>query len=109
MGLAVSGICAADASQALQAFVVQFPQRDGADWWSLSSASITGSVLSFVPVRNNSTRPTQSVMLQACDDVTPVFDPVAAGGIFALFFVSVVTTWLVSNNIGLILEAIKKW
>lgn len=37
------------------------------------------------------------------------FDPVLAGGVFAFFFVGVAGTWLLSQNIGLILSAIKKW
>lgn len=37
------------------------------------------------------------------------FDPVIAGGVFALFFASVVGAYLLSKSIGLILEAIKNW
>ena len=37
------------------------------------------------------------------------FDPVVAGSIFAIFFVGVVGSFLLAKNIGLIIEAIKRW
>ena len=45
---------------------------------------------------------------QVIQPVEP-FDPVVAGGFFAVAFVGVLGTWILSKNIGLILEAIKKW
>lgn len=37
------------------------------------------------------------------------FDPLVAGSIFAIFFIGVVGSFLVAKNIGLILEAIRRW
>jgi len=37
------------------------------------------------------------------------FDPAIAASIFAIFFVGVVGSFLLAKNIGLILEAIKRW
>lgn len=39
----------------------------------------------------------------------PVFDPAVGGSFFAVAFIGVLGTWILSQNIGLILEAIKKW
>jgi hypothetical protein len=43
--------------------------------------------------------------------IAPVepFDPVVAGGFFAVAFAGVLGTWILSQNIGLILEAVRKW
>lgn len=43
--------------------------------------------------------------------IAPVeeFDPVVGGSVFIFFFASVVMLWFAAKNIGLILEAIKRW
>lgn len=43
--------------------------------------------------------------------IAPVeaFDPVVGGQVFALFFASVVVLWILARNLGLILEAVKRW
>ena len=55
-------------------------------------------------------RKTGTLQLATCSTIdAPVFDPVAAGGVFAFFFLGVAGTWYLSQNLGLILEAVKKW
>lgn len=113
---AYNGQCYATCAEAHQAFIKQFPYLDGMGFLSYVSSSVNASCvltysLNHRPWTTNTlSSRTGTATLPACStpDITP-FDPVAAGALFAFFFASVVSLWLVSKNIGLILEAIKKW
>lgn len=115
MPFAYAGRCYETEGDVLVAFRESFPKWGDVHVTTHVSSSVNVSgVLSYSvqtrPITSNtvSTR-TGSFQLVTCVDVEPVFDPVQAGGIFVFFFVGVASTWYISENIGLILQAIKKW
>lgn len=117
MGYQVGQFCYVDTITALDAFRETFPLIDGNGLVSHVSSSITvgGQVSYSVAQRawssNTLNSRTGTIQLVACTDVDApsAFDPAVAGSIFAVFFIGVVGTYLLSANIGLILEGIKKW
>ncbi len=116
MQLGYSGQCYATNADALAAFQKSFPVWGDINVTAHVSSSInasglvTYSVLSRPIASNTVSSRTGTLQLAACSPVdAPVFDPVAAGGIFAFFFLGVAGTWYLSQNLGLILEAVKKW
>lgn len=116
MPFAYSGHCYATVGEALEAFQVSFPKLGDTVWtWHTSSSISAGGLITYSLVSKPSTTNTTStrtgtMQLATCSTPdAPAFDPVAAGGVFAFFFLGVVMTWILSQNVGLILEAIKKW
>jgi len=116
MPYAYAGHCYATTGEALEQFQNSFPAWGDVNVTShvSSGVSATGLISYLVTTRaidsNNVTNRSGSIQLVACS--TPdaaVFDPVAAGGVFAFFFLGVAGTWYLSQNLGLILEAVKKW
>ncbi|KAF0162997.1 MAG: hypothetical protein FD157_3515 [Rhodocyclaceae bacterium] len=116
MPFAYAGHCYATTEEALEQFQSSFPVWGDINVTAHASSSInatgliTYSVLTRPIASNTVSSRTGSLQLAACGTVdAPVFDPVAAGGVFAFFFVGVAGTWYLSQNLGLILEAVKKW
>lgn len=116
MPFAFAGHCYATTGEALGAFQASLPMVSNAVWmWHASSSVDAAGVLSYSVkthsmMDGSSTTRSLSVQLVSCSTPdAPAFDPVAAGGVFAFFFLGVAGTWLLSQNLGLILEAVKKW
>ncbi len=116
MQLGFAGQCYATNAEALAAFQKSFPKWGDVNVTAHTSSSIsatglvTYSVLTRPITGNTVSSRTGTLQLVGCDPVdAPVFDPVAAGGVFAFFFLGVAGTWYLSQNLGLILEAVKKW
>jgi hypothetical protein len=116
MPYAHAGHCYATTGEALEAFQKSFPVWGDANVTALASSSVnasgllTYSVLTRPITSNTVSSRTGTLQLASCSTVdAPVFDPVAAGGVFAFFFLGVAGTWYLSQNLGLILEAVKKW
>lgn len=110
-----AGRCYETTAEALEAFRVSFPIFGDTYVQTLQSASVVpgGSVLYTVGVRPvqsaTVTSRSGSFVFQSCSDVVPPFDAATAGAIFAFFFLGVAGSWVVAQNAGLILQAIKKW
>jgi len=116
MPFAYAGHCYATHGEALEAFQKSFPMLGESLWtWHESSSidaagMVTYSVVTKPATGNNTTTRSGTLQLAGCGTPDAAeFDAVAAGGVFAFFFLGVAMTWLLSQNIGLILEAIKKW
>lgn len=116
MQTAYAGRCYATESEALQAFTSSFPKWGDVHVTGLVSASISPaglvsySVLTRPITSNTVSSRTGTLQLFTCDPVSlPEFDPVAAGGIFVFFFSGVAGLWYFSKNLGLILQAVRKW
>lgn len=116
MPFAFQGVCYATGAEALEAFAFKFPLIGDANWTAHVSSSIntTGlisySVLTRPITSNTVSSRTGTLQLVSCTEVTTQdFDPVVGGQFFAVAFVGVLGTWILAQNIGLILEAIKKW
>lgn len=116
MPYAYAGHCYATTGQALEAFRMTFPVIGEVQWTGHVASSIDASgALSYTVetcamTGNGLNSRTGTLQLAPCAEVDAVaFDPVAAGGVFAFFFLGVAGTWLLSQNLGLILEAVKKW
>lgn len=116
MPFAYAGHCYETIGEALEAFQVSFPRWGDVNVVGHVSSSIDmAGVLSYSvltrPIAGNTlSSRTGTIQLATCSAAdAPDFDPVAAGGVFAFFFLGVAMTWLLSKNIGLILEGIKKW
>lgn len=117
MPFATAGKCWGTTAEALTAWQKSFPIFGDVNWQWHNSSSISSSGLitysiSQKPTTTNTVSArTGTMQLTACSavDETPAFDPVAAGGVFAFFFLGVAGTWYLSQNLGLILEAVKKW
>ncbi|MCX7180910.1 MAG: hypothetical protein NTX56_19795 [Proteobacteria bacterium] len=116
MPFGYAGHCYATTGEVLEQFQKSFPVMGDTVWtWHTSSSInasglITYSLISKPTTTNTTSTRTGTMQLAACS--TPdavVFDPVAAGGVFAFFFLGVAGTWYLSQNLGLILEAVKKW
>jgi len=116
MPFAYAGHCYATAGEALKAFQKTFPILGDTTWqWHTSSSINASGLITY----NLNTKPTttntvsaRTGTMQLASCATPdaaVFDPVAAGGVFAFFFLGVAGTWYLAQNLGLILEAVKKW
>lgn len=116
MPFAFAGHCYATTGEALGAFQASLPALSDAIWvWHDASSVDAAGVVSYsvkthdMKVGSSTTR-NGTVQLVSCSTPdAPVFDPVAAGGVFAFFFLGVAGTWYLSQNLGLILEAVKKW
>lgn len=116
MPYAYAGHCYATTGEALEQFQNAFPVWGDINVTAHASSSInatglvTYSVLTRPITSNTVSSRTGTIQLAACGTPDTVeFDPAAAGGVFAFFFLGVAMTWFLSQNIGLILEAIKKW
>lgn len=116
MQTAYAGHCYATETEALGAFNNSFPLLGDAGIVSFSSSSISAAgVLDYQLVNQalpagTMTTITGSMQLASCDPVDVAkFDPAAAGGVFAFFFLGVAGLWYFSKNIGLILEAVRKF
>lgn len=116
MPIAYADHCYATAGEALEAFQKSFPVIGESLWiWheasSIDAAGlVTYSVVTKSATGNNTTTRSGTLQLSSCATVdAPIFDPVAAGGVFAFFFLGVAGTWYLAENLGLILEAVKKW
>lgn len=116
MPFAYAGHCYATTGEALEAFQVSFPRWGDVNVVGHVSSSIDGAgVLSYSvltrPIASNTVSSrTGTIQLATCSAVdAPEFDAVAAGGVFAFFFLGAAGTWYLSQNLGLILEAVKKW
>lgn len=116
MPYAFTGHCYATTAEALEAFQKGFPVFGDTTWvWHTSSSiNATGAITYTVNTKPTTTNTvnarTGTIQLASCSVVdAPVFDPVAAGGVFAFFFLGVAGTWYLAQNLGLILEAVKKW
>lgn len=116
MPFGYAGHCYATAGEALENFQKSFPVWGDANVTALVSSSInvsgliSYSVLTRPITTNTVSSRTGTLQLATCSTVdAPLFDPVAAGGVFAFFFLGVAGTWYLSQNLGLILEAVKKW
>lgn len=116
MPFAFAGHCYATNTEALEAFQESFPVFSASYFVAHVSSSVNASgVVSYTMAErqygsNILNNRTSSFTLASCGTVdAPVFDPVAAGGVFAFFFLGVAGTWYLSQNLGLILEAVKKW
>lgn len=114
--LGYAGHCYATTEEALEAFQKSFPVLGDTNWqWhNSSSISATGLITYSVTTKPTTTNTTSTrsgtMQLSTCSVVdAPVFDPVAASGVFGVFFVGVVGSWYLAQNLGLILEAVKKW
>lgn len=112
-----AGRCLATTGEAHEAFQKSFPIVGEASVVDLHASSINAAgVISYsVGVvnwnSNNKVSKSATINLVSCSavDTSPAFDPVAAGGVFAFFFLGVAGTWFLAQNLGLILEAVKKW
>lgn len=116
MPFAYAGHCYATTEEVLEAFQTTFPVIGEVQWTGHVASSITGtgnlsySVETRAMTGNGLNSRTGSIQLATCSTPdAPVFDPVAAGGVFAFFFLGAAGTWYLSQNLGLILEAVKKW
>lgn len=116
MPFAFTGHCYETTGEALEAFQQAFPVFGDTVWvWHSSSSIDAAGVITYSVVTKPSTSSTTAttsgtLQLSSCSTVdAPAFDPAAAGGVFAFFFLGVAMTWILSQNIGLILEAVKKW
>lgn len=116
MPFGYAGHCYATTGEALEAFQKSFPVLGDTNWvWHTSSSISAAGLITYnvitKPTTTNSTSTRSGTMqLATCSTIdAPVFDPVAAGGVFAFFFLGVAGTWYLSQNLGLILEAVKKW
>lgn len=116
MPFGYAGHCYATTVEALEAFQKSFPVWGDINVTAMVSSTINGtglisySVLTRPIATNTVSSRTGTLQLMPCGEVdAPVFDPVAAGGVFAFFFIGVAGTWYLAQNIGLILEAVKKW
>lgn len=116
MPFAYAGHCYSTTGEALEAFQNSFPVWGDVNVTALASGSINGSglisysVLTRPIASNTVSSRTGTLQLATCSEVdAPEFDPVAAGGVFAFFFLGVAGTWYLAQNLGLILEAVKKW
>lgn len=116
MPFSFTGHCYATSGDALDAFQKAFPLLGDTMWvWHVSSSInasglITYSLISKPTSTNTTSNRSGTLQLASCGTPdAPVFDPVSAGAIFIFFFSSVVGLWIVAKNIGLILEAIKRW
>lgn len=116
MPFAYSGHCYATTGEGLEAFQKSFPVIGESLWmWHQASSVndaglVTYSVVTKSATSNTTTTRSGTLQLSSCTTVdAPVFDAVAAGGVFAFFFLGVAGTWYLSQNLGLILEAVKKW
>lgn len=116
MPYAYAGHCYATTGEALEQFQKTFPVWGDINVTAHTTSSInatgliTYSVLTRPISTNTVSSRTGTLQLVACGTPdAPVFDPVAAGGVFAFFFLGVAGTWYLSQNLGLILEAVKKW
>lgn len=112
-----AGQCYETTADALVAFQKSFPILGDVYWqWHVSSSInasglITYSAFTKSVTSNGASSVSGTLQLAPCFDVdaTPVFDPSAAGAVFAFFFLGVAGTWYLSKNLGLILEAVKRW
>lgn len=116
MQTAYAGHCYATESEALAAFQTSFPKLGDVNWTAHVSSSINGtgllsySVLTRPITSNTVSSRTGTIQLPSCDPVDVAeFDPAAAGGVFSFFFLGVAGLWYFSKNIGLILEAVRKF
>lgn len=112
-----SGQCYSTTGEALERFQKGFPILGESNWQSHVSSSVnSGGLITYtVSIKSLSglmgvSSVSGTMQLATCGTVdAPVFDPVAAGGVFAFFFLGVAGVWYLSQNLGLILEAVKKW
>lgn len=116
MPYSYAGQCYSTTGEALQAFQKAFPVFSTSHFVAHVSSSVNASgVVSYTMAErqfgsNLLNNRSSTFTLASCSTPdAPIFDAVAAGGVFAFFFLGVAGTWLLSQNIGLILEAIKKW
>lgn len=117
MPYAFSGSCYGTTAGALQAFQKGFPLLGDTVWvWHTSSSINSSGLITYSVVTKPSTTNTTSVrtgtiQLAWCADADAPssFDPLVASGVFALFFASIVSLWVVAKSAGMILEAIKRW
>lgn len=116
MPYAYAGHCYATNGEALAQFQASFPVFSTGYFVSHVTSSVNASgVVSYTMAErqfgsNIVNNRVNSFTLATCSTPdAPVFDPVAAGGVFAFFFLGVAGTWYLSQNLGLILAAVKKW
>lgn len=116
MPFGYGGHCYETTAEALEAFQVTFPLFGDAQWqWHNSSTISGGGLITYSVTQKPSTTNTTTVrsgtiQLTACTtpDVAK-FDPAAAGGVFAFFFLGVAGTWYLAQNLGLILSAVRRF
>lgn len=115
MPYALSGSCYETTQDALQSFVSSFPRDDGGNFVTLTSATLSGTTISYQAQQrpwtgNTVSSRTGSFILQSCPEVTaPDFDPVSAGIIWTFFFSFVVSLWIVAKNAGVIINAVRRF
>lgn len=116
-GFAVTGVCYPTTEVALDAFVRAFPIQD-ASFMTYPNANVTPTisvtgVISLQLTRKNLatnswTNVSTTVPLPVCHDLNS-FDYVYAGQGFAMCFTVVLVNWYVAKNIGMILNAVRRW
>ena len=116
MGYAFSGQCYQDAATALIAWQESFPRVGDVNLLSHVSSSITADGRLTYTVLYRSWSGTSdnrygTIQLASCpnSDVIAPFDPVAAGGLFTFFFASVIMLWFAAKNMGVVIEAVRRW
>jgi len=112
---ALSGSCYETTQEALQSFINSFPRDDGGNFVTLTTATLSGTTISYQALQrpwtgNALSSRTGSFILQTCPEVTaPDFDPVSAGAIWTFFFSFVVSLWIVAKNAGVIINVVRRF
>lgn len=115
---AINNQCFATANEALDSFTSQYPKLSVFNnannivytWFSVSSASISGQNLTVV-MRNNTTNLASIVIpIQNCTNPSsPAYDYATGSMLWGFAFTFVLGLWYVSKNIGLILQAVRRF
>ena len=115
MPFGYDGQCYATTGEALEAFQESFPVFSTGYFISHVSSSVNAAgVVSYTMAERQygsnivNNRINTFTLAPCVTPDAPVFDPVAAGGVFAFFFLGVAGTSYLSQNLGLIVESVKK-
>lgn len=118
MGARVGAVCYPDAATAADAFYSAHSQTwayvGGSNYIISYSKGSGGNWYYRVQLMNGQPVLTAEYQLvtpnfPACTPTDAAFDYVAAAAIFSFFFSFVVGVWFFSKNIGMVIEAVRKW
>lgn len=121
-GFIVDHVCQPSASAAIDGIASGFPviagnapsmvSFSGATYSAPNTFNLTLLVHDLTGQQSSSI--VHSIILISCDPSLPIdggaaFDPALAASLWSFALVFVLGSWLVANNVGLILSAIKRW
>ena len=111
---AFQGTCYASPGEALEAFNASFPVVTGSYiiYMANSTVDAVGNVNYVTNVRNVTNQGgvmnSATLMLSPCSEPSPKFKPEVAAGIWFGFFSTIITLYLLSKNIGVLLSLIRR-